>query len=170
GRTSALSAEQIAALRKPAEEPAPVAMTELDRRLLPALALDGRAAYPSLARAVGWSESAVRRRLAELRRAGMVRFEVEIDPVLFGFTVQSLLSMTVAPGRLSAVARTVAEDPEAAFVAAITGTHNLLAIVVCRDIKGLFACATERIGALEGVERMEVTPISGYSKRTAPPR
>ncbi|MBF6225988.1 Lrp/AsnC family transcriptional regulator [Nocardia abscessus] len=171
GRMSALSTEQSAALRAPgADIPAPVAPSELDQRLIPALAADGRATYPRLARAVGWSESAVRRRVEELRDARVLGFDVEIDPALFGFTVQSLLWLTVAPAHLLAVATALADDPEAAFVAATTGPHNLLACVVCRDADALFRYTTERLGALRGIDRMEIGPISGYAKRAAPPR
>ncbi|WP_280310408.1 Lrp/AsnC family transcriptional regulator [Nocardia abscessus] len=171
GRMSALSTEQSAALRAPtAGPPAPVAPSELDQRLIPALAADGRATYPRLARAVGWSESAVRRRVEELRDARVLGFDVEIDPALFGFTVQSLLWLTVAPAHLLAVATALADDPEAAFVAATTGPHNLLVCVVCRDADALFRYTTERLGALRGIDRMEIGPISGYAKRAAPPR
>ncbi|MGY2010215.1 Lrp/AsnC family transcriptional regulator [Nocardia gipuzkoensis] len=171
GRMSALSTEQSAALRAPAADPpAPVTPSELDQRLIPALAADGRATYPRLARTVGWSESAVRRRVEELRDARVLGFDVEIDPALFGFTVQSLLWLTVAPAHLLAVATALADDPEAAFVAATTGPHNLLACVVCRDADALFRYTTERLGALRGIDRMEIGPISGYTKRAAPPR
>ncbi|BDT99691.1 AsnC family transcriptional regulator [Nocardia sputorum] len=171
GRMSALSTEQSAALRAPDTDPAAtVTPSELDRRLLPALAADGRAAYPRLARAVGWSESAVRRRLEELRYARVLGFDVEVDPALFGYAVQSLLWLTVAPAHLVAVATTVAADPEAAFVGATTGPHNLLVCVVCRDADDLFRYTTERIAALSGIDRMEISPVSGYVKRAAPPR
>ncbi|AFU03143.1 Lrp/AsnC family transcriptional regulator [Nocardia brasiliensis] len=169
GRTSVLSAEQVAALRGPAAESTPPIMTELDRRLVPVLAVDGRAPYPSLARAVGWSESAVRRRLDELRRTRLIRFDVETDPLLFGFTVQCALWLTVTPGQLAAVAQTIAADPEAAFVAATTGSANLLVIAVCRTVDDLFGYTTDRLGALPGVQHLEIAPIDGYFKRTAPP-
>jgi DNA-binding Lrp family transcriptional regulator len=169
GRTSALTPEQVSALRSPGTgDAAPVTLTDLDRRLLPALAIDGRAAYPVLARQVGWSESAVRRRLEELRRSHVLRFAVEIDPVLFGFSVQCLLWLTVAPSRFIAVARSLAADPEAAFVGAMTGAHNLMAIAVCRDADALYTYLTDRVSSLNGVERLETTPITSYTKRAAP--
>lgn len=169
GRTSALTEEQIAALRPaPTAGTAPVPLTGLDRRLLPALAADGRAAYPELARQVGWSESAVRRRLDELRRSGVLRFDVEIDSRLFGFSVQCLLWLTVTPARTAGVARALACDPEAAFVGSTTGPHNLFAIAVCRDADALHTYLTDRIGSLDGVDRMETVLITSYTKRTAP--
>lgn len=115
GRTSALTGEQVSALRSPAR-PDAAPINDLDRRLLPAPAADGRAAYPSLARHTGWSESAIRRRPADLRRSGTLRFDVEADPGVFGFPTQCLLWLTVTPSRLSSVARALAADAEAAFV------------------------------------------------------
>lgn len=180
GRTSALTAEQVSALRPPPApadaDPlgaapagaAPVVLGDLDRRLLPALAADGRAAYPGLARRLGWSESAVRRRLEALCRSGTLHFDVEVDPALLGFTAQCLLWLTVVPSRLAATARALAGDAEAAFVGATTGPHNLLAIAVCRDEDALYAYLADRIGSLDGVERVETAPITSYSKRVAP--
>ncbi|MCF3133681.1 Lrp/AsnC family transcriptional regulator [Streptomyces olivochromogenes] len=168
GRTSALTAQQIAALREPAPQRTAVELTDLDRRLLPALATDGRAAYADLAVRIGWSESAVRRRLDELRRAGHVRFHVEVDPALYGYTAQCLLWLSVAPSQVAAVAAQLAADAETAHVAAITGRHNLLAVLVCRDTNDLYAYVTDRLGALQGVDQIETAPVDSYTKRFAP--
>ncbi|WP_316573167.1 Lrp/AsnC family transcriptional regulator [Nocardia canadensis] len=169
GRTSTLTSEQVSALAPAlAERPDTITMTELDRRLLPALAVDGRADYARLARAVDWSESAVRRRVDELRRQRVLRFDVEIDAAVLGFPVQTALWLTVAPARLVAVARALSAHPEAAFVGGTTGTANLIAIVVCRDADTLFDYLTERLGALDGIERVEPVPITAIAKRAAP--
>ncbi len=172
GRTSALTPDQIAALTPhypliSTSEPAQ--LTDFDRRLLAALAADARVGYPTLARTVGWSESAVRRRLEELRRSLILRFDVEIDPIRLGFTEQCLLWLSVAPTNLVDVSRTLIGDPETAFVGATTGTHNLFVIIVCRNADELFDYVSYRIGALDGVDRMESAPVVRYAKRFAPP-
>ncbi|MDQ0798257.1 Lrp/AsnC family transcriptional regulator [Streptomyces sp. B1I3] len=169
GRTSALTADQIAALRPPATaDTGPVDLTDLDHRLLPVLAADGRAPYPHLARQVGWSESAVRRRMEDLRRIGVLQLDVEVAPALFGFSAQCLLWLTVTPARLGSVARALAADPEAAFVGTTTGTYHLIAIAVCRDANALHIYLTERIGSLNGIDHMETALIASYTKRAAP--
>ncbi|MEQ0558725.1 AsnC family transcriptional regulator [Amycolatopsis sp. NEAU-NG30] len=166
GRTSALTAEQADALRVPEYGPQPVRTAELDRRLLPALAADGRAACADLAARVGWSESAVRRRLEDLR--GLLRFHVEVDPALFGCRAQCLLWLTVTPARAAEVSRQLAADAEVAYVAATTGSHDLLAVVVCRDAEHLYRYVYERVGVRPGVERVETAVISACTKRFAP--
>ncbi|MFF1610773.1 Lrp/AsnC family transcriptional regulator [Amycolatopsis sp. NPDC058278] len=168
GRTSALTAEQIAALREPGPGRSELEPADLDRRLLPALAADGRAPYADLAGRVGWSESAVRRRLDELRRAGHLRFHVEVDPALYGYRTQGLLWLSVAPKHLAKVADELAADARTAHVAATTGSHNLLAVLVCRDADDLYGYLTDRVGALPGVQGIETATVGSYTKRFAP--
>lgn len=168
GRTSALTPEQVGALAPPADVVGPITLTDLDRRLLPALALDGRSDYPTLARTVGWSESAVRRRVEELRRGRVLRFDVETDAAALGFPVHSALWLNISPARLTTVARTLAAHREVAFVGATTGPHNLIAIVVCPTPDALFDYLTDTLGAIDGVENLESAPITAVVKRAAP--
>ncbi|WP_280336168.1 Lrp/AsnC family transcriptional regulator [Nocardia wallacei] len=171
GRTRALTPEQVAALRIPEPETSgAVVLTDLDRRLLVALRLDGRADFPSLARATGWSESAVRRRVDELRRRGVVRFDVEIDAATLGFAVQAILWLTVSPARLAAVADQLSAHTEVAFAGATTGPHNLVVLVVCRTASDLFDYLSTTIGRIPGIERVESAALTTIVKRTAPPR
>ncbi|MGW1076655.1 Lrp/AsnC family transcriptional regulator [Streptomyces sp. NPDC002537] len=108
-----------------------------------ALAGDGRAAVPELAAATGWSESTVRRRLAELRDSGALSFDVEIDPALYGFAFEAVLWLDVAPAA-------PAGHPEVAYAAAVTGPSTM-AIVLCRDADAFYDYLAGRIGALPGV-------------------
>jgi DNA-binding Lrp family transcriptional regulator len=166
GRTSALTADQITALREREPESTALEPADLDRRLLPALAADGRAAYADLAGRVGWSESAVRRRLADLRRAGLLRFHVEVDPALYGYTAQCLLWLSVPPAQVTTVANRLVADAGTAHVAATTGEHNLFVVLVCRDADQLSAYLTR----LPGAERIETAVVTSYAKRFAPPQ
>ncbi|MFI7673872.1 Lrp/AsnC family transcriptional regulator [Actinophytocola sp. NPDC049390] len=169
GRTVALTEDEVAALRPPHPAvPAPARLTDLDRRLFPALATDGRATYAELAKHVDWSESVVRRRLAQLRDAALLQFHVEVEPALYGFSAQCLLWLTVTPSMLTTVAARLAENTETAYLGAITGDHNLLAVVICRDTRALYTHLTERIGSLTGIERTATADITAYTKRFAP--
>lgn len=137
GRTAALSPHQIDDLR-PASTPCPrtdhpVELTDADHRLLAELAKDGRAGYPDLAGATGWSETTVRRRLDQLRRANILYFDVEIDPLLFDQTTEAMLWLTIAPAALATVTHALSTHPEIGFAAATTGPANVVAFVVCRD-------------------------------------
>jgi DNA-binding Lrp family transcriptional regulator len=172
--TMALTAEQAAALAPAlpsrtghASHDTSGAIEPGDRVLLAELARDGRASYADLASATHWHESTVRRRVEDLRAAGVLYLDVDMDEAAYGITTRAHLWMSVAPARLAAVGEVMARHPEIPFVAATTGTSNLMASVLCRDDQALYRYLTERIASLDGVTALEVAPIMRTVKRTA---
>jgi DNA-binding Lrp family transcriptional regulator len=145
-----------------------VRLDDGDRRLLAVLARDGRAGLAELASTTGWSQSTVRRRLAELRADGTLYFDVDYDHRLFGYNTTAALWLSVPPAELAATGQEVGEHPEVAFVCATTGPHNLLAIVVCRDVRALYDYVATRVAALPGVRSMETTPMIRRIKGPGP--
>ncbi len=191
GRTSALSAGQIARLRAGTAPVAPSSVPpaapsvapsegagggaaasggpyepdELDRALLAALVVDGRTPLAALAAGTGAPETTVRRRLAALTATGLLFFDVDVDPRPLGFEIEAFCWLTVAPGRLAAVGRAMADHPEVGFVAATTGPSNLVAGLVCRDTGAFYDYLTDGLGALEGVVAVETAPVLRSVKR-----
>jgi DNA-binding Lrp family transcriptional regulator len=157
----ALSAEQIAALtpvRSDGDRSA-AHLTTADAPLLEALAWDGRLSYAELAATTGWPESTTRRRMQELFESGSLYTDVEIDPERYGFRAPVLLWLTVSPSRLAAVGAELREHEEIVFAAATTGPTNLQALVVCRDMPDFYRYLSEKLGMLDGVERVESEPL-----------
>jgi DNA-binding Lrp family transcriptional regulator len=170
GTTQALTAEQEAGLAAPVPAASPGGHEGLspdDRILLAELARDGRASYAELASATHWHESTVRRRVEELRAAGIVYLDVDVDELAFGMATRAYLHMSVAPSRLTAVGSAIAGHPEVPFVAATTGATNLTVSVLCRDDYDLYRYMTERIASLDGVNSVEVALIIRTVKRAA---
>jgi DNA-binding Lrp family transcriptional regulator len=169
GVSQALTAEQAAALAPQLPEApgrgSPVALGTGDAELMAELARDGRASYSDLARATHWHESTVRRRIEELRAAGVLYLDVDIDETPFGIGTQATLFMSVTPARLASAGDALARHPEVPFVAATTGTSNLMATVLCRDEQDLYRYLTERVAGLDGVSAVEVAPTIRIIKR-----
>jgi DNA-binding Lrp family transcriptional regulator len=153
-----LPADRVAPLRRAAGGGS-IELGDLDLALFDALAFDGRAPYADLAVATGWSETTVRRRVDQLRDAGVLSFDLELDMPTFGFRATAWLWLSVPPSHLAAVGQAVAKFPEVAYAIATTGPANLAAVAVCRDEAELYRFLTEKIGALPGVERVETAPV-----------
>jgi DNA-binding Lrp family transcriptional regulator len=155
----------------PAQDKAPdqnKEATDLDAALFAALALDGRTPYAELAAAAGWSETTVRRRMDQLREAGLLYYDLELDMPAFGFHAPAWLWLSVPPAHLAGVGTALAKFPEIAYVAATTGPANLAACAVCRDEEALYEFLTGRVGALPGVERVEISPVIRTVKQASP--
>jgi DNA-binding Lrp family transcriptional regulator len=156
----ALTGEQIAALRTaPEAHPAPPRLEPEDEPLLAVLERDGRASYPELQRATGRSESAVKRRLAQLRASGAVYIDTEYQTQTVGYPLAAILWITAAPAALHSVGEALAAHEETAWVSATAGPCNLLVTVLARDAAGLYAYLSGPLGRLEGVRHVETTPF-----------
>ncbi|WP_328475827.1 Lrp/AsnC family transcriptional regulator [Actinoplanes sp. NBC_00393] len=166
-RDDALTAGQIEALtpRWPAGPPGAARLTGADAALVEALSWDGRLSYTELAAATGWPESTVRRRVQELLGSGSLYTDVEIEPELFGFRAAVVLWLSVAPSRVASVGAVLAEHEEVVFAAATTGPTNLQVTAVCPDMPAFYRYVTERLGSLDGVERIESAPVLKHVKQ-----
>ena len=167
--TRALSPAQLETLGPPAapvQARAETALLPEDEPLLAELARDGRASHAALAAAVHWHESTVRRRMDELRRAGLLYFEVDLDNRAFGLNVQAMLWLSVEPGRLDETGRALASHREIPFAAATTGPTNLLASALLRDTRHLYEYLTGELAALAGLSSVQTAPVIRTLKRT----
>lgn len=166
-----LDAEETDALRAatPAVPPRrtarPRQLEPVDEAITAVLARDGRASYAELAVAAGISEGRVTRRLAMLLESGTVHLDMDVALAALGYTAKAHLHMQVSPARLHETGQLLADLAEVAFAGARSGRHNLVATVVCRDLADLYSFVTRRIGQLEGVQTLEISPVHRLIKQ-----
>jgi DNA-binding Lrp family transcriptional regulator len=102
----------------------------------------------------------------ELRRAGLLSFEIDIDNRVFGMDLQAMLWLMVEPARLEETGRALAAHREIPFAAATTGPTNLMASAVFRDTQHLYEYLTGELAGLPGVSSVQTAPIIQTLKRT----
>jgi DNA-binding Lrp family transcriptional regulator len=139
-------------------------MDESDWPLLQALAEDGRASYRRLAARTHWHESTVRRRVEELTASGVLFFDLDVPLDVVGINSPALLWMNVMPARLTEIGQALASRPEIPFVAATTGTTNLLASLNCQDDHSLYEYLTREVATLDGITHIETAPVARLVK------
>lgn len=143
----------------------PVTLRPEDGPLLDELAVDGRASYAALAAAAGTTVGRVTRRLEALRRAGILYFDVDLASTLMGFSAPAYLWLTVEPASLAEVGELLARHSEVAFAAAVSGSANLAASILCRDVEDLYRYVTTKISATAGVRQLEISPVLRRTKQ-----
>ena len=134
-------------------------LQDSDWPLVQALADDGRVSYRQLAARTHWHESTVRRRVEELVASGALFFDLDLASDAFGVGPQALLWMSVAPRSLRDIGQTLACRPEFPFVAATTGSTNLVAALVCPDDHSLYEYLADEMTALDGLTHIETAPV-----------
>ncbi|MGK5628960.1 Lrp/AsnC family transcriptional regulator [Streptomyces sp. URMC 123] len=174
-KTGPLTPEQVAALtpedaldRSGPAPRAPYPLDEGDRRLLDALGVDGRAPIGELAAATGWSQTTVRRRMAELRAAGALYFDVDFHPRVLHHGFRAVLWLEVEPRHLAAAGAALAGHPEVSFAAATTGTDNIYASAITSDATAFYRYVTGAVAALPGVRHFSTAPVHRTLKGPGP--
>jgi DNA-binding Lrp family transcriptional regulator len=159
GRGQALTPEQQELLRPPE----PAANDHLrapdEQRMINVLRRDARAGYAELAAACGQTPATAARHLTRLRASGAIVFDVDIDDSHLGIGTRALLWLTVAPAYAQRAGAVLATHPELAFVAATTGTTNIVAQALTPDPAALHRYLTGPLAALPGVQTVESAPV-----------
>jgi DNA-binding Lrp family transcriptional regulator len=75
--------------------------------------------------------------------------------------------MSVAPTNLRDIGRALASRPDFPFVAATTGSTNLVAALVCPDDCSLYDYLTREMTALDGLTHVETAPVMRFVKMHA---
>ncbi|MFC0107829.1 Lrp/AsnC family transcriptional regulator [Kibdelosporangium aridum] len=145
----------------------PVRLTAGDEKILNTLATDGRASLVDLAAAADSTPGRVSRRLHALLLCRVVHIDVEIAAAALGYHARANLWLRVHPSAVKNAGRTLAQEPEIAFAAAVSGPHNIHAVAHCRDLDELFEFTSDRLGSLAGLQSMEVSPVLRHVKQAS---
>src|SRR5262249_4603328 len=119
-------------------------LEDVNKRLIELLQRDGRMSYASMAKIVGLSEAAVRRRVQRLLEHGVMQIVAVTDPLTLGFARQVMVGITVE-GDTRPVAKALAEIPAVDYVVLCAGRYDILAELVCTDDDHLLTLLNDQI-------------------------
>ena len=151
---------------QPAPSPgSPSGLDEADRRIIAVLQRDGRCPYGAIAKQVGLSEAAVRRRVQRLRESGTIEIVAITDPMQLGFSREALVGIRVQ-GDVRVVADKLAAIEEVSYVVLCAGSFDVLAELVTADDDGLVRLLNDAIRPIPGVIEVETFLYLKLAKQT----
>lgn len=135
-------------------------MDQVDRQLVAALRVDGRASYAELARLVGLSSSAVHERVAKLEAASVITgYRAVVDPRAVGAGVTALIGIEPGEnGRDEVIAAALDAMPEVESCYSVAGDDAFMLLVRVGSVDELHACLG-RLRAVDGVARTRTTVV-----------
>jgi len=135
-------------------------MDEKDVEIIEILSGHARTSFAEIARRTGLSESAVRNRVENLERAGIIRgYRAVIDPPALGYRSVTYLGLDTEPEHFLDIVQALAAMEEVRWVATATGDHMVMAEVWTADDGALARFLDERVRTLPGVRRVCPTII-----------
>ncbi len=113
-------------------------MDNIDMQLLRLLQNDSRTSYTDLSKAVGISETAIRRRIKKLLDEKVItQFTIKVDPEKIGKNITAFVGVDVG-GEIGPVAGSeLLERDEISELYTITGDFDIIMKVTCGDVKEL---------------------------------
>lgn len=143
------------------------ALDDLDRRIVSALAKDGRRPYRDIARELGVSEATVRTRATRMQGQGLVRVTAVGSPLALGVKVVALILIRMAPGRIAAAERVLASYPHIRFVATALGSADIVIQTLHPSVRDLHRFVSEELpAALPDINSTETFQLTKVLKST----
>ena len=128
---------------------------EKDIQILAILGQNARTPYTQIAREIGLSEGAIRKRVGTLEQEGVIKkYVAVVDPKKLGYHSITILGLDTEPTKLLDVANEVAELDEAKNVYISAGDHMVMADIWARDGRELSELLAKKVGTIEGIKRM----------------
>ena len=124
-----------------------------DRQLLALLRENARRPTAELARALGLSRTTVQSRIERLEREGVIGgYTVRVSDAAEHGHIRAHIMITVLPKQMATVVEALHAMPEVRVLHSVSGPFDLVATGVVPSVSDMDQL-TDRIGALEGVER-----------------
>jgi Lrp/AsnC family transcriptional regulator, regulator for asnA, asnC and gidA len=135
-----------------------------DREIVRALQKNGRTSNTEIGRALGLTETTIRKRIARLVDEGLVNIVAVPTPRAVGVTLSAIIGISVRLGDLDTVSKTVSKSPEVRYLGLSTGRYDIILEAFFNDSEHLLAFVAEQLGALPGVTGVETSIILRVDK------
>ncbi|GAA3665966.1 Lrp/AsnC family transcriptional regulator [Nonomuraea antimicrobica] len=128
-------------------------LDDLDRKILAALHVNGRASWTDLAQLLGISTTTVARRAQHLFGAGLARVAVLPHPEHEGPVDLFVVRLTCAPGSQLRVAGVLARHPGTRYVAILTGGYDVVFELVVPKNGDLYSMLVDFVHSVPGAQQ-----------------
>ena len=130
-------------------------LDEIDKKIIEILQKNARTPYTQIAKEIGLSEGAIRKRIEALERNGVIKNYIAIiDPKKLGYNSITLLGLDAEPTKLLDVANEISKFKEVKNVYLTTGDHMIMTEIWAKDGKELSTILANKIAKIEGVKRI----------------
>lgn len=125
---------------------------ERDRIIIDILARDSRTPFTEIAKVLGISETAVRKRIKSLEERGIIKkYTVEIEPSKLGYGLVSITGVDTLPEKIFEVAEELKKYEFVKSLYLTSGDHMIMAEVWAKDGEDLADIISNKIGKIDGV-------------------
>ncbi|MCP2163270.1 Lrp/AsnC family transcriptional regulator [Goodfellowiella coeruleoviolacea] len=140
-------------------------LTEAESNTLRLLFDDGRISAAQAARELDVSRSTAYRLIQSVLEQGAARPRVEIEPAVLGFPLTALITLDVQPRHIPTVLAALRAGPSGRFTVMTAGPAPITHHAVFRDEEHLSRFVTDDLGALPGIDGLNMSTALAVLRR-----
>ncbi|ASJ00218.1 HTH-type transcriptional regulator LrpA [Thermococcus gorgonarius] len=130
-------------------------LDERDKIIIEMLTKDARTPFTEIAKVLGISETAVRKRVRALEEAGIIKqYTIVVDPSKLGYNLVSITGVDTLPEKIFEVAQKLKEFEFVKSVYLTSGDHMIMAEIWAKDGEDLSDIISNKIGKIDGVTKV----------------
>ena len=131
-----------------------VRISEKDITIINFLMKDARMPYTEIARRLGVTEAAVRKRVKKLEEEGIIRgYQAQVDAKKIGYKIVAEIGFDIEPERYVRVIDEIKEWPEVKRMKSTTGDHMIMIECWFHDSDEMVQFV-RKLESIEGVQRV----------------
>ncbi|CAB49492.1 HTH-type transcriptional regulator LrpA [Pyrococcus abyssi] len=128
---------------------------ERDKIILDILSKDARTPFTEIAKILGISETAVRKRVKALEEKGIIEgYTIKINPKKLGYSLVTITGVDTRPEKLFEVAEKLKEFEFVRELYLSSGDHMIMAVIWAKDGEDLADIISNKIGKIDGVTKV----------------
>jgi len=128
---------------------------EIDQKIADELANDGRASLAVIARKAGISTNSARRRYDKLKKNGILKVTIQIDPIKIGYQALVVFFAVTSNEDLSSIIEKISEIPDIISIMKTSGDYDLQVYSMVKSIEQLLSIQ-EELEKIKGITKMDM--------------
>ena len=137
---------------------------DLDNEIIEILGSDGRMSNAGIARNLGVSEGTVRRRLNIMKEQGIIDVKVVLNPAYSDVESEAIVGIKVNLALIRKVVHELDQIEEIRWINITSGSFDIFVNVAAKSLSDILSLLQNRIGKIEGVDRVETFTTLEVSK------
>ncbi|ALV62077.1 HTH-type transcriptional regulator Ptr2 [Thermococcus sp. 2319x1] len=130
-------------------------LDERDKVIIDMLTKDARTPFTEIAKVLGVSETAVRKRVKALEEKGIIQqYTIKVNPQKLGYNLISITGVDTKPEKLFEVANKLKEFEFVRELYLSSGDHMIMAEIWAKDGEDLADIMSNKIGKIDGVTKV----------------
>ena len=131
-------------------------LDERDKKIIELLLKNSRMNYSEIAKILGISDTAVRKRVRNMEKNGIIRgYTVSVEPHSMGYKCVAILGIDTESEKFYHVANTLKDMEEVKCVDMASGENMIVVEIWARDGEQLAKIISEDIGKIDGVKKVK---------------